>query len=157
MQNADLLSTDLTVTTYSRNFLTETAKWAKFLSILGFIGCGFMAIGAFTLPLLMSMMPGNEMMPGGGAAMAKGMSAMLTVVYLGFAILFLMPCLYLYRFSSKMKSALLHSDTEVLDLSFGNLKSFFKFNGILMIIMISFYALIFIFAIIGGALFSTMN
>lgn len=156
MQQEDLLSNELTVTTISRGFLSETAKWAKFLSILGFIGCGFMAIAAFSLPFLMSMMPGNEMMPMEGA-MAKGMGAMLTVIYLALALLLLMPCLYLYRFSTKMKNALIQSDTGVLDTSFGNLKSFFKFYGIMTIIMISIYALIFIIAIIGGTLFSTMS
>ena len=157
MQNADLLSNDLTVTTISRGFLSETAKWAKLLSILGFIMCGLMAILAFAMPFLMSFMPGNEMMPMGGAAMAKGMGAMLTVFYLGFAVLLLMPCLYLYRFSTKMKMALMQTDTEVLDTSFSNLKSFFKFYGIMSIVILSIYALIFIFAIIGGALFSSMS
>lgn len=157
MQNADLLSNDLAVNSISRGFLTETAKWAKFLAILGFIGCGFMAIAAFFLPVLMSLMPGNEMMPMGGALMARGMSAMLTVIYLCFAILLLMPCLYLYRFSTKMKSALIQSDTEVLDSSFSNLKSFFKFYGIMMIIVLSFYVLIFILAIVGATIFRTMS
>lgn len=156
MQNVDLLTNDLTVTTISRGFLTETAKWTKFLAIMGFIGCGFMAIAAFAVPFLMSIMPGNEMMPLGGA-MLKGMGAMLTVIYLGFAVLLLMPCLYLYRFSSKMKSALLQTDANVLDSSFGNLKSFFKFYGIMTIILLSFYGLIFIIAIIGGTLFKSMN
>lgn len=157
MQNADLLSNEMAVTTMSRGFLIETAKWAKYLSILGFISCGFMAIAAFSLPFLMNMMPGNEMMPMGSNAMVKGMSGMLTVIYLGFALLLLMPCLYLYRFSTKMKIALLQTDTALLDTSFGNLKSFFKFYGIMTIVIFSIYALIFVFAIIGGAIFSTMS
>ena len=157
MQTVDLLPNELAVTTMSRGFLVETAKWAKFLSILGFIGCGFMAIAAFSLPFLMRLMPQNQMMPMGGGAMLKGMNAMLTVFYLGFAVLLLMPCLYLYRFSTKMKIALLQTDTELLDTSFSNLKSFFKFYGIMMIIVFSFYALVFILAIIGGAIFSSMS
>ena len=156
MQNADLLTNDLTVTSISRNFLSETAKWAKFLSILGFVGCGLMAIASFALPLLMSNMPGNELMPMGGA-MLKGMGSMLTVVYFGLAVLLLMPCLYLYRFSTKMKIALMQSDSNVLDASFGNMKSFFKFYGIMTIVLLAFYVLIFIIAIIGGSIMSSMS
>ncbi|MEO7315227.1 MAG: hypothetical protein ABIW47_08580 [Ginsengibacter sp.] len=157
MQNADLLSSDLTVTTISRGLLSETAKWAKFLSILGFISCGLMAIIAFFLPFLMTNMPGNEMIPMGGSVMTKGMGSMLTVFYLGFALLLLMPCLYLYRFSTKMKIALIQYDSMVLDSSFSNLKSFFKFYGIMSIILFSIYALIFILGIVGVAIFSSMS
>lgn len=157
MQNEDLLTNELTVTPTSRNFLSETAKWAKFLSILGFVMCGLMAIASFSLPFLMSNMPGNEMMPMGGGSMTKAMGAILTVFYLGFAVILLIPFLYLYRFSTKMKMALMQSDTNVLDASFGNMKSFFKFYGIMTIVLLAFYVLIFIIAIIGGSIMSSMS
>lgn len=153
MQNEDLLSSDLTITSISRGYLIETAKWAKFLAILGFIGCGLMAVLAFSLPFLLSSLPGNEMTPFGG--MTKGMSVIMTVLYLGIAILLVFPCLYLFRFSTKMKIALLQSEFEVLDSSFSNLKSFFKFYGIMTIVSISFYVLILIITIASAALFSS--
>ena len=153
MQNTDLLSNDFTVTSISHGYLSETAKWAKFLAILGFIMCGFMAIAAFFLPFLMSFVPEAEIGPMG--MLGKGLGMMMTVLYLGLALLFLMPCLYLYRFSTKMKIALLQSDSEVLDTSFSNLKSFFKFYGIMSIISLSFYVLIFILTIVGASIFSS--
>ena len=153
MENTDFLSNDFTVNSISHGYLSETAKWAKFLAILGFIMCGFMAIAAFFLPLLMNFIPEGEMMPMG--MIGKGLGMMMTVLYLGLALLLLMPCLYLYRFSTKMKIALLQSDSEVLDTSFSNLKSFFKFYGIMTIISLSFYVLIFIISILGATIFSS--
>lgn len=153
MQNTDLLSNDLTVTTISRGYLSETAKWAKFLAILGFIMCGFMAIAAFFLPFLMSFMPAGEMMPMG--AMGKGLGMIMTIMYLGLAVLLFMPCLYLFRFSTKMKTALLQSDSEELDTSFSNIKSFFKFYGIMTIITMSFYVLVLIITILGASVFNS--
>jgi len=154
MQNTDLLSNDLAVTTISRRYLSETAKWAKLLAILGFIMCGFMAIAAFFLPFLMSFMPAGEMTPMGGA-MGRGLGMIMTVMYLGLALILFMPCLYLYRFSTKMKIALLQSDSEVLDTSFSNMKSFFKFYGIITIITMSFYVLILIITILGASIFNS--
>lgn len=153
MQSTDLLSGDLTITPISRGFLSETAKWTKFLAILGFIGCGLMAIAAFFLPFLMSFMPTDEMMPMGG--MGRGFGIFMTILYLGISLLLLIPCLYLYRFSTKMKLALLQSDNETLDLSFGNIKSFFKFYGIMTIITLSFYVLVIILSIVGATIFSS--
>ena len=37
----------LTITNASRNFLDEIAKWAKFLSILGFVLVGVLLVFAF--------------------------------------------------------------------------------------------------------------
>lgn len=153
MEDTNLLSNDFTITASGHGYLSETAKWAKFLAILGFIMCGFIAIAAFFLPLLMSFIPAGEMMPMG--MMGKGLGIFMTVLYLGLALLFFMPCLYLYRFSIKIKTALLHSDSEILDTSFSNLKSFFKFYGIMTIITISFYVLIFILTIVGATVFNS--
>lgn len=153
MQNTDLLSNDLTVTTISRGYLSETAKWAKFLAILGFIMCGFIVIAAFFLPFLMSFIPSGEMMPMG--VMGKGLGIIMAFMYLGLALIFFMPCLYLYRFSTKMKTALLQSDSEVLDTSLSNMKSFFKFYGIMTIITMSFYVLILIITILGASIFNS--
>lgn len=153
MPNTDLLRTELSITLISRGYLSENAKWAKFLAILGFIMCGFMAIAAFFLPLLISFMPSSEMMPIG--ALGKGIGIIMTVIYLVLAAILFMPCFYLYRLSTNMKTALLQPDSELLEHSFRNMKSFFKFYGIMAIITLSFYVLIFVISIAGATVFSS--
>jgi Family of unknown function (DUF5362) len=149
MENLDLLNNDLQVTPQSQNYLTESAKWGKFLAIMGFILCAFMVVLAFLIPLIFSQIPQNSAMPLG---FNTGMKAGLTIVYLLLAILFFFPCLYLYKFSVKMQVAARNISQENFDESLMNLKSMFKFFGIFTIIVLSFYALVIIISIIGAAM-----
>ena len=87
---------------------------------------------------------------GRAAGGLAGLGMLMTVLYLAFAALYFFPCLYLYRFSDKMKVALDAQDQVTLDESFLNLKSTFKFVGILMAVILGFYGLILLLAILGG-------
>jgi len=121
-----------------KSYLYETAKWSKFLSILGFVFIGLMAI--FMLVMLFA----------GGAAMSSlGQTGALTTMSMGFVVIFygllialyFFPTLYLYRFATKMKIALDANDQQSLSESFMNMKSVFKFWGIFTAIFIGFYAI----------------
>lgn len=128
----------LQLTHPSGDYLAQTAKWGKLLAIVGFIGIAFMVLMALLMGTAMSSMIGNN--SGAGAAAAFG-SGMVTIIYLLFALLYFFPVLYLYRFSAKMQEALHTSNEEALQHSFKNLKSLFKFLGILTIIMLVFWGL----------------
>jgi uncharacterized membrane protein YjgN (DUF898 family) len=149
MDNLDLLNNDLQVTPQGQSYLAEAAKWGKFLSIMGFILCGLMVIVAFFVPAYLSQMSEYS---GMSSAMSSGMRAGMTVLYLLMALLFFFPCLYLYKFSTKMQVATKTVSQENFDESLMNLKSMFKFYAILTIIILSFYALVFIVTIIGAAM-----
>lgn len=125
------------------DYLRETAKWAKFLSIVGFVFCGLIAIAGVAMSSLMSAF-------GRSFGASAGLGMFMTVFYLGFAALYFFPCLYLYRFADKMKLALAAQDQVTLDDSLMNLKSTFKFVGILMAIMLGFYGLVMLLAVLGG-------
>jgi hypothetical protein len=75
----------------------------------------------------------------------------ITLVYVLIGLLYFFPCLYLFNFSSKMQIALRNNDQELLNQSFKNLKSCFKFIGILTIIVISIYLLVIIVSIAAGS------
>ncbi len=127
---------DLHIDHQSSAYLGETARWSKFLSIVGFIFCGlFVLIGLFAG----SFMAGTFGRFGGGAGMMGG--AFFSVLYVLLALLYFFPCLYLYNFAAKMQVALRTNDQEQLSQSFRNLKSCYKFMGILMIVVLGFYAL----------------
>jgi uncharacterized membrane protein len=148
MENFDLLNNDLQVSAPAQNFLSECAKWGKFLAIIGFVLCGIMAVLAFFIPtFIMNIPPYNTLAPG----LSSGLAAGMTIMYILFALLFFFPCLYLYKFSVKMKSSLAETSQENFDESLQNLKSMFKFYGIVTIVMLSIYALIFLIAMIGVA------
>jgi hypothetical protein len=127
------------------NYLNESARWARFLSIMGFIFCGLMLItGIFfgsVLSGMMSAMNNETAMMGGG---------FLSFIYIFCALIIFFPSLYLFNFSTKMRRAFRNNDQQVLNDSLKNLKSFFKFYGIFTIIILSFYALVIIAAVIGA-------
>ncbi|MEP6927117.1 MAG: DUF5362 family protein [Ginsengibacter sp.] len=149
MENLDLLSNDLQLSPQSQSYLAESAKWGKFLAIMGFILCGFMIIVAFFIPVFLTQLPPYNTMP---SAFSSGMKVGMTIVYLLLALLFFFPCFYLYKFSVKMQSAVQVESQENFDESLMNLKSMFKFYGIFTIIILSFYALAFIVGIIAVAM-----
>jgi hypothetical protein len=149
MGNLDLLNNDLQVSPVSQNFLNETAKWGKFLSIIGFIFSGILAIAAFFAPALYSRLPAFSEL---STAMTGTVAATITLLYLAFAVILFFPCFYLNRFSVKMRIALQSVNQESFENSLKNLKSLLKFYGIFTIIVLSFYVLIFIFAMLGLAM-----
>jgi len=135
---------DLQIDQQSLVYLNESARWGRFLSILGFISIGFMIIfGIFFGAAMTRMM--SEM---NNEAMVFGKSGLGFLYILGGLILFF-PTLYLYNFSTKMRRALRNKDQQVLAESLKNLKSLFKFYGVFTIILLSFYALAIIAAVIG--------
>jgi hypothetical protein len=149
MENFDLLNNDLQVSATAQNFLAESAKWSRFLAIMGFIFCGLMVVMAFFIPALIVNLPPYNTLP---ASYSTGIATGMTVVYLLLALLLFFPCFYLYKFSVKMRISLNTESQENFEESLKNLKSMFKFYGVLTIIMLSFYALAFVIAMIFTAM-----
>jgi hypothetical protein len=139
---------DLRIDQQNISLLSETARWGKFLSIVGFVMCAlFVVVALFAGSIIAGSMAGVEGMGaiGGGA---------FTFIYLVGALLWFMPCLYLYNFSAKMQIAIRSNDQNQMTVAFRNLKSCLKFMGILTIIMLCLYALGIIIGI--GASMATM-
>lgn len=137
----------LIVTEDIRSYIYETAKWTKFLSIMGFIFCGFIIIAAFTIPALMSTL-GDSMGP--GSAFAKVGGGFLTFIYLLMGLLYFYPSLLLFKYATAAKKAVLFGDQLSLGIAMSKMKSFFKFWGILTIIILALYAIIILFAVVAG-------
>ncbi len=78
--------------------------------------------------------------------------AFLTVLYLAMAVLYFFPIYYLFQFSSKIKAALQTQSSELLEQAFSNLKSHYKFMGILLIIVLGLYAIALIFGGLAAAM-----
>tara|TARA_R110000868_G_scaffold326125_1_gene587091 strand:+ start:168 stop:632 length:465 start_codon:yes stop_codon:yes gene_type:complete len=132
----------------AQGFLKETAKWGYFLSIIGFIGIGFMVVLALFIGTIFSALNGlngnmNPMM-GIGTGFISGM-------YLVIALLYFFPVYYLFQFSSKMKMAIRSNNTNLINSSFEFLKSHYKFLGILSLVFVVFYGLVILFSILAGA------
>ncbi|SDM26365.1 DUF5362 family protein [Chryseobacterium taihuense] len=123
---------ELKIDRISKEFLAEAAKWTAFLAILGFIGIGFFFIAGLVMLSFSSM---SKSMTG---------SFVMSIVYLLVAGFYLVPINFLYKFSTNMKNALRNNNQSSLANAFEYLKSHYKFIGILTLILISFYVMIFI-------------
>lgn len=125
----------------SKSFLIESAKWGRFLAIVGFVMLGIMVIASLFMI--------------GAAASIRGMggqAAMMGIIYLVMVALYFFPTFYLFKFSTKIKAGLTGGSQDDTTEGFQNLKSMFKFMGILMIVVLSFYALMLLIGLLGVAL-----
>lgn len=141
-----------------RGHLSEAAKWAKFLSIIGFIICGFIVLmGAFFGSFMSMFTSRYDSGPYGDLSVqSPGLGTAMLVYYLIVGVLYFIPNLFLFRFATKMKAALAANDQEVVNLSFQNLKACFRFVGILTIIFLALFILGFVVMMLGFAMGSGM-
>lgn len=136
MAEKDLISGDVKITDTIAGVLDETARWARFLSMIGFVVVGLMVVAALILPGLLAVTFAEQegFQPGFTAAGIR-------INFLILAILLFFPCMYLFRFALKMKDALENTKQDSFEESFRSLKSTFKFYGILTIVILAIYGL----------------
>lgn len=137
----------LTITEDVRSYIYESSKWTKFLSIIGFVFTAFMVLLSLSVGAIISStntILGAERNP--YAAMGTGF---LTVFLLITAAIYFYPSFILFKFSNLAKHAVLYGDQESLSLAMGKMKSFFKFWGILFIVVLGFYALAIVSALVA--------
>jgi heme/copper-type cytochrome/quinol oxidase subunit 2 len=137
----------------SLGYLNTTRKWTMFFAILGFVFLGIMLIigllaGSF-LSTFTSKMPGMEGVEGVRAA--GGIASVFIFIFLLiFAVIYFFPLLFLFRASRHTKNAVANLDPNELQLGFKNMKSYWTYIGILIIICLAVYLLVLIIA--GGSL-----
>ena len=144
--NTEQSHPQLIVTENMRSYIYDTAGWAKFLAIAGFIVSGLMLMAAFSVGAIMGILNAAS----GGVYGALG-TGVLTFVFIFYTLLILYPSVMLYLYASQAKQGVLYGDQQSLESSLNKMKSFFKFYGIVTIVMIAMYALVFV-AGIGSAL-----
>lgn len=138
---------ELQLTETAKGFLKEVAKWAYFLSIVGYVGLGLLVLFAF---FAASMFAALGSAGGAMGAMSAIGGTFITVLYLVIAVIYFFPIYYLNKFASNLKAAFREDNTETLTTSLGYLKSHYKFLGIFTVVIISIYILIFVFALVAG-------
>lgn len=140
-QGQNLLTSDIHVDEIAYGHLKETAKWGKFLGLLGFVLSGLLALlGIFAGSMITTLMERS-----GSTAGPVG-AGTLTMIYIIGALIYFFMSLYLYRFAVKMQAALNTTNQETFNESLSNLRMLYRMMGIIMIVYLSILAL----AMIGG-------
>jgi hypothetical protein len=132
------------LTSAAVGFLQESAKWSKFMAIIGFIGIGLMVLVSLFMAIGFGGMGASNI-----PELPFSMSA-FSIIYVLFAAIYFFPVYYLYQYATKTNAALHSKNKQLLAEGLENLKSHHKFLGIFTLIIISIYGLIFVFAVLGG-------
>lgn len=123
-----------------KDYLLESAKWAKFLSILGFIGLGLIALASILIVILGSS--------SGSYSNRSEQPAWIVFIYITLAVVYYFPINYLFQFSTGVKRAINSNNQESFTSGFKNLKSHYRFVGIMSIVVLSIYVLIIIISML---------
>lgn len=136
--------------------LKQTRPWVLLLAILGLIVVGLMLLGGLGM-LAAGAFAGSVGGAGGagGAAAPTGMPTALFagmgVGYLLIAILYLYPIIKLFKFSGAISRLSVSGAVRDLEVALQQQKSFWKFVGILTLVMMVLYAIA-IMAFAGSAM-----
>ncbi len=150
--NQNLLNTDLQLDSIVQSHLKETAMWARFLGIIGFVLTGFITIAAFFMgTILGNVMHTNPYASSGDVPGMLG--GFITAIYLILAAVMFFISLFTYRFGVRTKAAMLTTDQESMYKGMLNLKLLFRTYGIIMVIYLGFLVL----ALIGGVFGAMMG
>lgn len=123
--------------------LNETKPWVRFISVIMFIGSAFMILA------------GVIMMAGGAANMRGlgvlgGLGAVMGAVYLLMSLLYLIPAVLLWKYADGIAEHARQRTTRTLSYALEAQKSFWKFVGILTLIVLMLYAAALAFACLAA-------
>lgn len=119
--------------------LLRTRGWARFLSIIGFILSGLILLAGVAMMFL-----------GAGLGSELPFGALMGVIYLVMAFFYFYPSLKLSQYASRI-TVVAANPTEInLISALDAQRSFWKFTGIMVLLLIGLYILIFIGAMAMG-------
>jgi len=121
------------------NILDTTRKWTMFLAILGFIGIGLIVIAGTVAGLFLSAFNTNATLSG-----LEGI--VIFIIIVAMAVIYFFPVLFLFRFSKHTSQAVKTLNKQEMHKAFKNLKAYYVYIGILIIVVLVIYVVAFIAA-----------
>lgn len=122
-------------------YFAEMRKWTLFLSIIGFIFIGLALVAVlFMGGLMKSFIP------------TSGLLVVVPMLIIAFVYFF--PLYFLLKFSSVSKEAILTNDSIKLEEAVRYLKRFFKYIGIMTIVLLCLYLVAIVVAGVGASMFA---
>ena len=123
--------------------LLGTRPWVLLLGIVGMIGCAFMVLAGLAF-IGLGNFPGMEEIGLIGGAAFGG-------VYLLMGFLYFFPSLYLIRYGGAIKRMGGRANPMAMEDALNHQRSFWRFVGIIMAVILIIYGIIFVIAILGVA------
>jgi len=130
-ERKDLFS--LQVDDTAKAYLLDTARWTRFLAIVGFVMLTLLVIfGIFGTLYL------KDIMAAQGKPISAGVIMSVNIVFSG---LYCFPTWYLFQFSRKIKASMQVQDAVQFNDALKYLRNCFRFMGIMVLILLAIYAL----------------
>jgi hypothetical protein len=133
----------LMFTPRAMDMLRQTRPWVRLVSILMFIGAALAILG------VLSMLAVSFAATRG----SFGAPMVMLILYTPFALLYIIPAVYLSRYAARINDLQKLNRADVLEKALEAQKSFWKFVGILIVVMIALWGLIFLSAVGFGVMF----
>ncbi len=122
------------VSDVSVDLLRQTKPWVQLIGVLTLVGAAFMALGGVSMVALSAIAP-----RGSGPA-----TAALGLVYLPLAVVYIYPGIKLWKYGASINRLVASRDAADLEVALGEQKSFWKFCGILAIVLVILYVVMFV-------------
>jgi heme/copper-type cytochrome/quinol oxidase subunit 2 len=116
------------------NKLDSTRKWTTFLSVLGFIFLGLIIVAGLTTSLFLTTFKTQE------ANLGIPESAMI-IIFVVVGAIYFFPVFFLFRFSRNTRDAIQKLDSKKLSKGLNNLRLYFTYTGIMVIVVLSIYVI----------------
>ncbi|QKG81055.1 DUF5362 family protein [Tenuifilum thalassicum] len=146
IENAQNQTNEMRINNEVKNYLIETAKWGKFLAIVGYVFLGIIVLVGLLFIVGVSWLNSFSANPARFAG----------VIYFIIALVYYFPINFLHKFSNSIRNGLESDSETMVTFGFQNLKSLFKFMGIITIIVLAIYVLFFLIAIVTGLAIASM-
>jgi hypothetical protein len=114
-------------------YLRETKPWVRFMSVIMFVMVGLILIGSVFMLLI----------PAGGIFLA--------LIYVAMGVLYLFPAYFLHQYASAIRSLERGGGDVAMEDALRSQKSFWRFVGILTLIIMVIYGIILVVFILGAA------
>ena len=129
------------------NNLNATWKWTMFLAILGFIFFGMLIVVGLIAGTFLSTFKSHEVNLGIP-------ESIMFIVFIVAAAIYFFPVFVLFRFSKNTRDAVQTLEKQKLDKAFKNLRIYFTYIGIMVIIVLSIYV---VALVVAGASMSFLK
>lgn len=119
----------------AKAYLLQTARWTKFLAIIGFISIGLMLAAGFSVYYAYS----NATTELGPFAASPGR---IVLAYALVGIIYFYPVLELIRFSIRVKSSVNTNNQQLFNTAMRHQRNMFRYLGVLTIVLLVVYGIL---------------
>lgn len=131
----------LIFTPRAMDMLRQTKPWARLIGVMILIAAALM-IGIALIGLIATSALGGR----------GGPQAMVLLIYIPISLLYIMPGLYLNRYASRIGELMRLKRADVLESTLEAQKSFWKFVGIVTLVVIGIYILVIAIVVLVAAM-----